>query len=191
MDLYLSNQQQFSGDTFFVLRARQRLPHLATAVAQAVRQVDPDQPIFDVQWFDELAEDTVWQRRMAGRLSLWFGALALVLAATGTYSVLSYAVSQRTRELGIRHALGSTPRQLRELVIGEGMKLAGTGIAVGVAFAACAALAVDNLLYGVKPLDPVTFASVITIVTGVALVACYVPARRASGVDPVVALRSE
>jgi putative ABC transport system permease protein len=191
MDLYLSNQQQFAGDTFFVVRARREAPDLAAAAAQAIRQVDPDQPIFDIQWFDELVEDTVWQRRMAGRLSFWFGALALALAAIGTYGVLSYAVSQRTRELGIRHALGSTPRELRRLVVGAGMRLASIGITAGISIGAGVALAVQELLYGVKPLDPVTFGSVIAIVAAVALLACYIPARRASGVDPAVALRCE
>jgi putative ABC transport system permease protein len=128
---------------------------------------------------------------MAGRLSFWFGVLALALAAIGTYGVLSYAVSQRTRELGIRHALGSTPRELRRLVVGAGMRLASIGITAGISIGAGVALAVQELLYGVKPLDPVTFGSVIAIVAAVALLACYIPARRASGVDPAVALRCE
>jgi putative ABC transport system permease protein len=191
LDLYLSNQQQFAGDTFFVVATRGDPASLAAAAARAVRDVDPEQPIFDLQPLVDLVEDTVWQRRLAGRFSLWFGALALVLAAVGTYSVLSYAVSQRTRELGVRCALGSTPGQLVRLVIAEGAKLAGIGLTLGVAVAALAARAGSGLLYGVAPLDPLTFASVTALVAGVALLACYIPARRASRVDPVVALRHE
>lgn len=191
MDLYLSNQQQFVGDTFFVVRTSQFPATLSAAVARAIQQVDSEQPVFDIQAFDQLVEDTVWQRRIAGRLGLWFGLLSLVLAALGTYSVLAYAVSQRTRELGIRHALGSTPGQLRVLVIRDGMKVALVGVAAGVATAAGVAVAIAGLLHGIRPLDPLTFATVIAIVAAVALIAAYVPARRASCVDPAIALRSE
>jgi putative ABC transport system permease protein len=191
MDLYLSNQQQFAGDTFFVVRTRQQPSNLGAAVARAIQQVDPEQPVFDVQPLDQLVEDTVWQRRIAGRLSLWFGALALALAAIGTYGVLSYAVSQRTRELGIRHALGSSPAQLQRLVIAEGLKLAGAGMVIGVGMAGGVGLAIAGLLYKVGPLDPATYVSVIAIVTTIAMFACYIPARRASRVDPAVALRHD
>jgi ABC-type antimicrobial peptide transport system permease subunit len=160
-------------------------------VTRAIQQVDPEQPVFDVQPLDELIEDTVWQRRIAGRLSLWFAALALALAGVGIYSVISYAVLQRTREMGIRHALGSTPRELRWLVVSEGMKLAAIGLAAGLAIAIALAFAVAGLLYGVSPLDPLTFASVMLIVAALAVLACYVPARKASGVDPMIALRQE
>lgn len=191
MDLYLSNQQQFAGDTFFVVRTRQQPSTLGAAVARAIQQVDPEQPVFDVQPLDQLVEDTVWQRRIAGRLSLWFGALALALAAIGTYGVLSYAVSQRTRELGIRHALGSSPGQLQRLVITEGLKVAGAGMVIGSAMAGGVGLAIAGLLYKVGPLDPATFVSVIAIVMTIAMFACYIPARRASRVDPAVALRHD
>jgi ABC-type antimicrobial peptide transport system permease subunit len=190
MDLYLSNQQQFAGDTFFVVRTRQsEVSGLRATLAQAIRQVDPEQPVFDVQPLDELVEGTVWQRRIAGRLSLWFGALALALAAIGTYSVLSYAVSQRTRELGIRHALGSTPQQLLTLVIREGMTVAAGGMIAGAALAAGAAHALAGLLYGVRPLDPAIFTGSITVVAAAAFVACYIPARRAAKSDSLIALR--
>jgi putative ABC transport system permease protein len=190
MDLYLSNQQQFAGDTFFVVRTRQLdVAGLRTAIASAIRQVDPEQPVFDVQPLDDLVEGTVWQRRFAGRLSLWFGALALGLAAIGTYSVLSYAVSQRRRELGIRHALGSTPGQLLAMVVREGMTVAGAGMIIGAAIAAGAAHALAGLLYGVEPLDPATFGTAVAVVAAVAFVACYIPARRAAKSDPLSALR--
>jgi ABC-type antimicrobial peptide transport system permease subunit len=121
---------------------------------------------------------------------LWFGALALTLAAMGTYSVLSYAVSQRTRELGIRHALGSTPRQLVGLVVREGMMVAGAGMIIGAAIAAGAAHAMAGLLYGVGPIDPAIFGTAFAVVAAVAFVACYIPARRAAKSDPLIALRN-
>jgi putative ABC transport system permease protein len=192
MDLYLSNQQQFAGDTFFIVRTRQPdIAGLRTAIAGAIRQIDPEQPVFDVQPLDDLVEGTVWQRRIAGRLSLWFGALALTLAAIGTYSVLSYAVSQRTRELGIRHALGSTPRQLLTLVIREGMTVAATGMIIGAAVAAGAAHAMAGLLYGVSPLDPPTFIGAISVAGVTAVLACFIPGWRASKTDPLTALRDQ
>jgi predicted lysophospholipase L1 biosynthesis ABC-type transport system permease subunit len=191
MDLYLSNQQQFAGDTFFAVRVRREGTELNGAVARAIQEVDPEQPVFDVQPLATLIEDTVWQRRIAGRLSLWFGVLALLLAAIGTYSVIAYAVSQRTRELGIRHALGSTPRQLQQLVVREGMKLAAAGLAIGTSLGAAVAVAIAKLLYGVQPLDAQTFLSTAVIVAAAAMLACYIPARRASAVDPAVALRYE
>jgi putative ABC transport system permease protein len=191
MDLYFSNQQQFAGDTFFIVRTPQPdMAGLRTAIAGAIRQTDPEQPVFDVQPLDDLVEGTVWQRRIAGRLSLWFGALALTLAAMGTYSVLSYAVSQRTRELGIRHALGSTPRQLVGLVVREGMMVAGAGMIIGAAIAAGAAHAMAGLLYGVGPIDPAIFGTAFAVVAAVAFVACYIPARRAAKSDPLIALRN-
>jgi putative ABC transport system permease protein len=191
LDLYLSNQQQFAGDTFFVVRARKDLTSLGTAVTRAIQQVDPDQPVFDVKPLDELVEETVWQRRIAGRLSLWFAALALGLAGVGIYSVISYAVLQRTREMGIRHALGSTPAQVRWLIVGEGIKLAGVGLTAGITIAIAVAFTIAGLLYRVSPLDPMTFISVIVIVAALVVLACYIPARKASGVDPAVALRNE
>jgi putative ABC transport system permease protein len=191
MDLYLSNQQQFAGDTFFVVRTRQDATALSTAVAQAILQVDPEQPVFDVQPLDDLVEASVWQRRIAGRLSLWFGGLALVLAAVGAYSVIAYAVSQRTRELGIRQALGSTSWQTQQLVLGDAMSLAAVGLGSGAVLGYAVAWSVSGLLYRVSPLDPWIYGGVLGSVGLVALLACYVPARRAARIQPVEALRQE
>jgi len=191
LDIYLSNQQQFAGDTFFIVRTSLEPERLARLVTQAIREVDPMQPVFDLQPLEKRVEDTVWQRRMAGRLSLLFGGLAIVLAGLGTYSVLAYGVSQRTREMGIRQALGSTPSELRGLIVRQGLALAAPGILLGLAASGALAYQLTPLLYGVSPFDGWTFVSVPLLVLAVAAAACYFPAVRASRVDPAAALRQD
>jgi putative ABC transport system permease protein len=120
-----------------------------------------------------------------------FAALALVLAAVGIYGVMSYWVTQRTREMGIRLSFGARPRDLHQLVIGEGIRLALAGIVAGALGAVLVTRAMTTLLYGVKPFDPTLFAALAAALTGVVILACYLPARRATKVDPMVALRYE
>lgn len=191
MDLYLSNQQQFAGDTFFILRTGQPTAAISRMAAQAIREVDPQQPIFAAGTVEDLVEQTVWQRRIAGQLSLCFGVVALLLAAIGTYGLLSYAVFQRSRELAIRQALGSTATQIQKLVVGEGMRIAAIGSCAGLVIAIPAANAGASLLYGVSPLDGVSIATAVLCVLGVAFAACYLPARRASRISPLDALKAE
>lgn len=191
LDIYLSNQQQFAGDTFFILRTTLSPPALAGAVTRAIQQVDPEQPVFDIQPLGQRIDDTVWQRRMAGSLSLCFGALALILAAVGSYGVLSYLVSRRTREIGIRLALGSTPGRVWWMVVREGLWLAGTGVAVGVGIALAAARFLDHVLYGVTAYDPAVYGIALASTVLVAFIAFAIPAWRASRTSPVVALRTE
>jgi putative ABC transport system permease protein len=191
MDIYLSNQQQFAGDTFFILRTSEPL-HVVTRLAEdAIRHVDPEQPIFAVQGVDELVDETVWQRRIAGQLSSCFGAVAVLLAAMGTYSLLSWTVTQRGRELAIRQALGSTPAGVRKLVISQGMRVAAIGILAGVCVALPLASAFSGLLFGVSPWDPPTLVFAVGFTAGVALLASYIPALRASRVNPNDALKAE
>jgi putative ABC transport system permease protein len=191
MDIYLSNQQQFAGDTFFVLRTTERLDVVRRLAEDAIRYVDPEQPIFSVRRVEELVDETVWQRRIAGQLSLCFGAGALLLAAMGTYSLLSWSVTQRGRELAIRQALGSTPAQVRMLVVSEGMRVAGAGVLAGICAALPLAHASSGLLYGVSAWDPRTLAVAVAFTTAVALFASYIPAMTASRANPNDALKAD
>jgi putative ABC transport system permease protein len=138
-----------------------------------------------------LLSDSVSPRRFSAVLTGIFSILALLLAAVGIYGVMSYAVSQRTHEFGIRMALGAQPDDVRSLIVGRGAKLAFIGVALGLLGAFGFTRLLASLLFGVKPTDPLTFAGVALLLVFVALVACYFPARRAMKVDPLVALRYE
>jgi len=190
-DIYFSNQQQFAGDTFFILRTAQRPAALSQAVARAIQQVDAEQPVFDIQALNERVEGTVWQRRMAGTLSLYFGGLALLLAAIGAYGVLSYLVSQRRREIGIRLALGSSPGQVWWLVVRGGLVLAGLGITAGLGAALMGSRLLSTVLYDVQGTDVAVMALAVAATIVMAFVASALPAWRATRVNPVEALRSE
>lgn len=134
---------------------------------------------------------SVAQQRFLTALLGAFAAIALALAALGIYGVISYSVSQRTSEIGIRIALGAAPERVLRLVLGAGMSLTAVGLVIGVLGAAGFARAISTLLFGIPPFDPLTYAGVVLGLTGVALLACWVPARRAARVDPVIAMRTE
>jgi ABC-type antimicrobial peptide transport system permease subunit len=140
---------------------------------------------------DDRLAGTVAPRRFNVLLLVGFGALALVLAVVGTYGVIAYSVSQRRQEIGIRMALGATRRDVLGMVLATALRLAGAGIAIGILLAIAATRAVSSLLYGVGTTDPVTFGLTVAILFAAALTAAYLPARRATRVDPMAALRSE
>jgi ABC-type antimicrobial peptide transport system permease subunit len=140
---------------------------------------------------EELRQLSFWQRRLFGWMFGVFGAVALVLASIGVYGVLSYSVSQRTQEIGVRVALGAGRSTIMRLVIGQGLKLALIGVVLGVLGALVVTQYVRTVLYNVTPRDPVIFTSVAVFLIVVAVIASYVPARRATAVDPLVALRGE
>jgi putative ABC transport system permease protein len=162
---------------------------LAGAVRGAIREIDPALAVYGVEPLTATLADSFGTRRFVMLLLMLFAALAMLLAAVGVHGVLSYTVSQRTREIGVRMAMGASPRSVVRLVLGEGAKLIvlglGTGLVLGVAFTR----ALGGLLYGVTSTDPLTFLAVGVLLAVVAGVSSYIPARRAMRVDPIVALR--
>jgi ABC-type antimicrobial peptide transport system permease subunit len=166
---------------------------LAPAIRSTVASLDASLPIFDVRTMDEHLRNgqAFLFTRIGAAFASVFGLLALVLAMIGVYGVVSYAVAQRTREIGIRIALGASASGVLRLVVRQGMVPAVLGVLVGLVGALAVTRLMSGLLYGVSATDPITFALVTIVLTLVALVACVVPARRAARVDPVVALRSE
>ncbi len=163
----------------------------AALVRRAVREVDPQLPLFGVEPLEDTLNSSMAQRRFTMTVLIAFAAAALVLACVGVHGVLSYSVAQRSREIGIRVALGADVRRVRDLVLGDGARLAGIGLLIGLAGAFALAQLMASLLYGVGTKDPVTFVGVTVILGIVALIASYLPARRAARIDPVISLRSD
>jgi putative ABC transport system permease protein len=155
------------------------------------QQLDANLPVYNVKTMTEHMALPLFPARVAAMLLGSFGLLALILAAIGIFGVMSYAVSQRTREIGIRMALGANAGGILKLVVGHGLKLIVVGLGIGLAGAVAGTRLMSSFLYGVSATDAVTFAVIALLLTGVALLACYVPARRATKVDPMVALRCE
>jgi predicted permease len=167
------------------------------AARQAIHEVDENLPLTDIKTQVEQADETLRMERLFAKLVTLFGLLAQQLASIGLFGVLAYAVSQRTREIGIRMALGAAQTDVLKMVIKQGMTLAVIGVALGLGVAYVLAKYLESwmqfskMLYGLKPTDPMTFGVTAVLLTLVALMACYLPARRATKVDPMVALRTE
>jgi predicted permease len=162
-----------------------------SALRREVAALDPNLPIKFITTVRERIGIQLWGARMFAGLTMALGLLGLLLAAIGLYGVISYAVAQRTREIGIRMALGAQARDLLKMIIGQGMRLTLAGVAVGLALALALARVIANMLYGVTSTDPVTFTGVTVFLMSVALLACYLPARRATKIDPMASLRLE
>ncbi len=175
----------------FVVRTSGRPSSLTSAVKQAIWSVDKDQPIYKIIGVDRLASESLGLRRVSSVLLGAFSALALLLAGLGIYGVTAFSVAQRTHEIGVRMALGAQPDSVLKMIMGYGMRIVVAGMAIGLAGALGLARVVASLLYGVKPTDVMTFIFTSLLLAFIALVACYVPARRAMRVDPMVALRHE
>jgi putative ABC transport system permease protein len=174
-----------------VVSAQSDPARLTSAVRAAISAIDPDQPIFEMQTLDDARAGNQAPARLSTSLLGFFGGLALLLAAVGIYGVVSYRVGQRTRELGIRVALGAQRSDLLRLVLGKGGLMIFVGAVLGLAGALFLTRLMASLLYGISPRDPLTFSAVTLLLTGVGFLASYIPARRASKVDPTIALRCE
>jgi putative ABC transport system permease protein len=164
---------------------------LTAAVRRQVQAMDANQPVYNVSTMEQTLDQSLVTQRLSMTLLAFLASLALILAAVGIYGVMSYAVTQRTHEFGIRMAIGAQPRDVFKMVIGRGMTLALIGVAFGLVGAFSLTRLMKSMLFAVEPTDPVTFAGIAVLLTSVALVACYVPGRRATKVDPLVALRYE
>ena len=195
VETYLPVKQNPIASATFVVRTAGDAASVSSAVRQALASVDADVPLYGVRQLEEILSDSRGQRRIAAQLLAAFSLLALVLAAVGIYGVMSYSVTQRTHEIGIRLALGAQKNDILGMIVGHGMILAGIGVVIGwiAAFGLSFSLtrAVATLLFRVSHADPPTFASTPLLLTAVALLACYIPARRALRVDPMIALRYE
>jgi len=167
-------------------------PRALIAAAQAhVRVLDPEQPVYQVKTMDELAKDRLFGLRAIAVLMAIFAGIALLLAAVGVYGVVSATVTERTHELGVRVALGASQRAVTGLVLARSLLITAAGVGVGLAAAFALARVLRNLVYGVAATDPLVFTAIPIVLAVVALLAAYLPARRAARVDPLVALRYE
>ncbi len=183
-------QMPFSGVTL-VVRTQSNPEALSGAIRTEVLAIDKEQPVSRIRTLDQIISGSVQQQRFLMLLLGVFAAVALILAAVGLYGVMNYAVTQRTHEIGIRMALGANAGAVLRLIVGHGMLLALIGVAIGLAGAFAVTRVMESLLFSVSTTDPLTFASISVVLTGVALVACLAPARRAIKVDPMLALRHE
>jgi putative ABC transport system permease protein len=183
-------QEPQSGMTLIV-RAAGDPSALVGVVRSEVAAINKDVPLFAVQTMNQRIGDQLATDRVIAVLLSVFGGCALLLAAIGIYGVVGYAVAQRTHEIGIRIALGADQRDILKLIVSQGMVLTVIGAGIGLALALAATQLLKSLLFGISATDPLTFVSVVIVLVGVALLACYLPARRAMKVDPLVALRYE
>lgn len=189
--LYISILQNPGYAMAVYLRTGTGPESLAQPLREQVQAVDPNLPVFGVQGLEQVVASSLANRRFAVQMIGLFGSVALVLAGIGIYGVMSYAVTQRTHEIGIRLALGAQARDVLKLVVRQGLTLAVIGVVIGLAAAFTLTRLISSLLFGVSATDPLTFSIIAVLLTGVALLACYIPARRATKVDPLVALRYE
>lgn len=194
--VYISIYQKFDavqGVVFrdFAIVARTSLPAilLEPQVRREVQNIDPGLPVYNVTSMDELLDRSLASRRFSAQLVGGFAGLALLLASIGIYGLLAYMVGQRSREIGLRMALGAGRGEILRMILLKGIVLAGAGVAVGVILSASAASMMASLLYGVRPLDPTIFLVVPLLFFAVAVLASYIPAWRATKVDPIIALR--
>ncbi|HEX8354595.1 MAG TPA: ABC transporter permease [Pyrinomonadaceae bacterium] len=189
--MYVSVDQTYRGGMTLVVRAPGAGEGVVSGVRAAVRELDARMPLYDVKTMEQHLTWAFWAQNMAASLAAAFGLLALALAAVGLYGVVAYTVARRTHEIGVRVALGAQARDVLRIVLGQGMALTLAGLGAGLVGAYVLARLLGSLLYGISPGDPATYILVALLLAAVALLACLVPARRATKVDPMVALRYE
>jgi putative ABC transport system permease protein len=189
--MFLPMAQNYRANMALHVRTAGEAKTLLAAVRREVQSLDQNLPVYNIKTLAQQKANSLYVARLAATLSGFFGAIALLLAAVGIYGVMAYSVSRRTREIGIRMALGAGRSQVMKLVMGEGIVLVTLGLAVGLGATFSVTRLMASLLYAVSATDPVTFIIIPVILLGVALGACFVPARRATKVDPMVALRYE
>jgi len=187
---FASYQMPYFGMTM-IIKAAGDPNQLIAAAREQIKNIDPDQPIYNVRTMSEIRADSIAPERLNLTLMGIFGGIALVLAVVGIYGVMSYSVTQRTHEIGIRMAIGARPGDVFRMIMGHGMKLALIGVGIGLVGAFALTRLMATMLFGVEPTDKVTFASIAVLLTLVALLACYLPGRRATKVEPVISLRYE
>ena len=176
-------------NTGLTIRAAGNPAALSQAVRAAIHESDPNLPVFNVRTLEDVRRNEFWQFGLYGWIFGSIGVVGVLLASIGVYGVLAYSVSQRTQEIGVRVTLGAGRSEVFRLIVGQGLRLTTIGIVIGLALAAFGTPLTRSLLYNVSPFDPFSFIAVSLFFIGVALVASFVPARRAVSVDPVVALR--
>jgi ABC-type antimicrobial peptide transport system permease subunit len=191
MLVYLPELQTYDGRATLVARVESNPSSLIPAIRDEFAAVDKNLPVFATKTMTEQIAGTLWQQRMAVGLIGLFGVLALVLAAIGLYGIVAHWVALRTREIGIRMALGAQASAVQNMVVRQGMWLAVQGIGLGLVSAFAATRLMSSLLYGISATDPLTFVVASVMLAGVALGANFAPARRAAKVDPMIALRCE
>jgi putative ABC transport system permease protein len=174
-----------------VVRSTNEPGQMMAAARQQVSAIDPNQPVYSIRTLEQIRSESVASEKLNLTLLGVFAAIALALAVVGIYGVMSYSVTQRTHEIGIRMALGAQAGSVLKMVIGQGLKLILLGVGLGVLAAFGLTRWMQSLLFGVKPTDPVTFIAIAFLLSVVAFLACWLPARRATKVDPLVALRYE
>jgi predicted permease len=189
--MYIPLSQQYEGQMILNLRSAVEPFGQVAAVRGVTRRLDPNLPLFEIKTMAQRARESFWPTRTMSNLVGVFGAIALLLACAGLYGVLSYAVTQRTREIGLRLALGAQTSDVLRLIIRQGLRLALGGVAIGLITAFGLTRVLAGFLHGVSATDPLTFALIPALLIAVALLACYLPARRATKVDPLAAIRRE
>jgi putative ABC transport system permease protein len=190
-DMYAPMLQSPEANASLVLRTRASSAQMLNAARERVRQVDADVTVFDARTVEDVISEATWDSRLTSSLFTMFGLAALLLAGIGLYGVIAYSVSQRTHEIGIRVALGASRGDVIQMVLAQGFRLTGVGLVLGIAIAFGLSRVLATMLFGVSSTDPWTFVLVPFMLGSVALLATYLPARRATRVNPITALRTE